>query len=155
MAVNNRIRNSQVTLQFMESPAPGAPAVQLGGSLTVNTDWKMSSVGELSSTELTGETEDALDQTHRGWEFSGTFQELDPTIDEMYERRVFAYQNGTPLPELQIIVTRSYTDGITPPAVRLLHGDLVMKLDSTEGSGKDFVKNMISGKCKLRTPMSV
>lgn len=147
MARHNRIRNNHVTLQFIEEDVG-----QIPGSLTCNTDWKVSPVAELTNTELTGENEDALDQTHRGYEFSGTFQETDAAIDEMYERRVAAIQEGRPLPVIQVIVTRKYIDGVTKANVRQLHGDLVLKLDSTEGTGKDFVKSTISGKCQFFTP---
>lgn len=146
MGKSHRIRNSGVTLQFIEEGVG-----QITGSLAVATDWKVSPVAELSSTELTGETEDALDQTHRGYDFSGTFHEVDAQIEAMYERRIAAIVAGLPLPAIQIIVTRRYIDGTTPPLVKQLHGDLVLKIDSTDGSGKDFVKNTISGKAKFFT----
>lgn len=144
MARANRIRNSETTLQFMEG------GEQIEGSLTCNTDWKIAPIGEITSEQFTGETEDSFDQDHRGWDFSGTFHELDAVIDAMYQRRIAAHKASVPFPELQIIVTKKYRDGVTPPNVQMLHGELMLKLDGTEGGGKDFVKNTISGKCQER-----
>lgn len=141
--MSERLRGLEVTIRF------SVDGSLLGGTFVKCTDFTITPRDELPETDFIGEDESDIDYRHDGFDFSGSFQELDRATRQYLALLVFNHEQHIAPPDVTMMVDYGYRDGIT---VLETFRKCRMKIDETTiGSRKDYVTCKVSGKAKKYT----
>jgi hypothetical protein len=136
-----QIRFKESTVQITKS------GIRQVGSMLKVLDFKVDPDVEIAKTRFAGEKRSTPDLDVMGYGFSFKHQLRDRRWFTLWNEIQVAEEQGLELPELSIAFTDAYRDGSNLTLV--LHGEMVMKPDSTEGSGGDYRTTSWSGYCQF------
>jgi hypothetical protein len=122
--MSKQIRHKESVVQITKS------GVRLGGTMLKITDFRLQPEVEILRTRFVGEKRDSPDLDVMGYSGSFNTQKRDRVWFDLWNEIQAAEEAGTELPEISMAVTDSYRDGTRLTVV--LHGELVLKLDTSE-----------------------
>lgn len=120
---------------------------RLGGSFATVHDLDIKPDAKLDKKRFPGQKRAVGDLDILGYDFSFKHEKRDHgwlTLWKLYEK---ADKNGTPFPEVSLAVTYSYRDGTDNVRTGTLHGDMVLKLDTTNVPKDGYLGGSWSGFC--------
>lgn len=136
-----QIRFKESTVQLTKS------GIRQVGSLLKILEFKVDTDAEIQKTRFVGEKRTTPDLDVMGYNFSFKNQVRDRRWFTLWNEIQIAEENGVDLPELSIAVTDAYRDGSNLTLV--LHGEMVLKMDSNEVPSGDYRTTSWSGYCQF------
>ena len=141
--MSQRIRGQEATIQIV------VDGDLKSGSFAKVSEFTLTPRQTISETPFLGESEDDLDFSHRGYDFSFSCHESDNKVTRLCLDLVAREAARLPHPAINIVVTFEYRSA-SEPAETLVLENCFLKLDSKAvGSATDYVVNSFSGKCKV------
>jgi hypothetical protein len=143
MAADQQIRAKEAQVQITMD------RVKLGTSMLKIVDFKFDPDAEIKKQRYNGDrrTTPDLDVMGNGFSFK-THAQDHVWWSSVWNRIQQAEEQGFPPPEITIAVIYSYRDGRSTSSINL-HGRLVLKLDSMDRPGDDYVSMSWSGYCQF------
>lgn len=138
--MSKQIRFKEANVQLTEG------GVRIGGSMLKITDFRLQPEAEIQRTRFVGEKRDSPDLDVMGYTISFNTQVRDRVWFDLWNRIQANEEAGTELPEISMAVTDAYRDGTDLTVV--LHGELVLKLDSSEIPSGGYRTLAWSGFCQ-------
>ena len=111
---------------------------RLGGSFLKVTDVEITPDADIMKTPYAGERRLSPDLDIKGYDFSFSHHKTDKLWWTLWDTIQSAEENGDELPEIALTLTESYRDNGRTGLTRVLHGNLVMKMDSDKKGGGDY-----------------
>lgn len=139
--MSKQIRFKEANVQITKSGR------RLGGTMLKITDFSLKPEAEIQRTRFVGEKRDSPDLDVMGNTFSFNTQVRDRVWFDLWNEVQANEEAGTELPELSFAVTDAYRDGTDLTVV--LHGQLVLKLDSSEIPSGGYRTLAWSGFCQF------
>jgi len=121
--------------------------VRLGTSMLKILDFKFDPEVDIKKTRYSGEKRDTADLDIKGVNFSFKTNAVDHAWFDLWNEIQTADEAGIDGPDISLAVTYAYRNGRDESLV--LHGDLVLKLDSQEHPNDDYVAQSWTGYCKF------
>jgi hypothetical protein len=136
-----QIRFKESTVQITKS------GIRQVGSMLKVLEFKIDADAEIVKTRFVGEKRTSPDLDVQGYGFSFQNQIRDRRWFTLWNEIQVAEEQGLELPELSIAVTDAYRDGSNLTLV--LHGEMVMKMDSSEIPTGGYRTVSWSGYCQF------
>lgn len=142
MPVNARIRGKEAELQIIFG------TTRLGGSMRKITDFSIEPQSEITKTKFVGERRSNMDLEIDSYDFSFNTHVNDfAWWRDVWQQLNDAERLGATFPEITVVVSlRLRNNG--PVETIVLSDDLIMKLDTMEAPGDDYVSLAWSGSCQ-------
>lgn len=139
--MSKQIRSKEAQVQIKKD------GQRLGTTMRLILDFKVDSDAEIKKTRFVGDARSTPDLDVKGYDFSFKCQKRDHVWFDLWNEIQQADEFGAEGPEITLTITYAYR-GITRSTV-VLHGELVLKMDSAEIPSDDYLPVSWSGSCQF------
>ena len=139
--MSQQIRSKEAQVQIKKDGR------RLGTTMRLITDFKVDTDAEKKKTRFVGDKRSTPDLDVKGYDFSFKTQKRDHVWFELWNEIQQADENGNEFPDITMSVTYSYRGGASETVV--LHGQLILMMDSAEIPADDYLPVSWSGCCQF------